>query len=739
MDRIAYLHQKELERLEIHEDMSSGKPALKLADDPAIMSLSFMLRKARMVEETLKQVEVRILPRELIVGTFLKTWIVADYTTYEERLQYADMNLAYPRRNNIYTENGEKIYSSSPLRLSEEELQNPYIVGWSWGHACGGFERILQMGYLGIAEEAERKISEMKQGTAADQEKIEFWQAVSICSRAVCRLSDRYADTLEKMALEEADLAQKAEYKQLAAMMRRVPARPAESFWDAVQSVWFSWMCSSRFNGTDLGRLDQYLYPYYEKDLEKGLITEDKAQELVSCFFLKCFESYISVSVYNKGTHPAVMLGGRKHDGTDGTNPLTMMCLKAAERFASPTPKVSVRVNKDTPKAILEQAHKMLMKGLNQPDFYADDNIISAYERIGVPYEDAVSYAQSTCEENSLAGISEDCTNEGPHCDVHDKVELAMRRVCAGEKADTFEAFMQLVEEEIRLCLLEEMEYHNEQTKKLAFFSPQPLHSAGIVGCLESGKDITAGGAKYNNTGSVIGGLATAADGLYAIRRLVYEEKRLTLPEFHEILKNDFGSHELLRQEILNKFPKFGNDIEEVDEIATRLFAVFSDELEKHKNCRGGVYKIGAWASEYRSAYPATPDGRKKGDTYATNISPTPGKDLKGATAILRSAASVNLRHCTAGGMVDVAMHPSCIRGEMGPEILRQLVMGYADMGGIGVQFNILDAEVLKEAQKNPAKYRSLMVRVWGYNDYFVSLDDECQQHIIARTIQETL
>lgn len=734
-----------------------------LMTEPGFAQMSFMKRKARMVEATLERVKVRVFPEELIVGTFLGTWIRTNYTSLEERRAFADMNHAFPRRNNRYV-NGQEIYYSKPLCLTEEELENPDCVNWSWGHSCGGFKRILEMGYEGIAEEAERKIAEHKAviqeqieqkqaelETAPVQdmagkimeleqirkeaaEKIEFWEAVITTTRAVCRLSERYADELERQASAMQSAERAREFRTIAALMRRVPACPAQTFREAVQSVWFSYMCCVKFNGTDLGRLDQYLYPYYRRDVEAGILTKEEAEELIGNFFLKCHEFYIAVP-NNAGLHPSIMLGGLNADGKDGTNDITYMCMRATERFETPNPKISVRINDQTPDEVFEIAHRMLLAGVNQPDFYSDDVVLPAYQRLGIPFEDAVEYAQSVCEELSLAGISEDCTNEGPHCDMHDKVKLAMERVSAGEKAETFEAFVGMVEEEIRKCIDDERKFHEIQTEKLRRFSPQPLHSAGIVGCLESGKDITAGGAKYNNTGSVVGGLASAADGLYAIRKLVYEEQRLTMAEFYQILLDDYEGNELLRMEILNKFPKFGNDDERVDQIAAHLFDVYADELEKYPNSRGGIYKIGAWASEYRSSYMATPDGRRRGDTFAVNISPTPGRDIKGVTAVMRSGTKINMKICTAGAMLDVAMNPGCIRGEHGVQILKQLIKAYGQLGGAGLQFNVIDAEVLRAAQEDPMKYRNLMVRVWGYNDYFVSLEKRKQEHVISRTI----
>ena len=706
---------------------------INLMEEPGFANMSFMKRKARMVEVALDHHGVRFFPGELLGGSFLGTRQAVIYNTYEERLKYADMNLAFPARNNYYID-GKEVYTSKARRLTEEDLKNPAHSGWSWGHSCGGFPRILAMGYQEISRQAKANIRAMEEANAVDIEKKDFWEAVSTTVEAVCRLSERHALELDSMAAEETDEVRKAELKQMAANMHKVPAYPAETFWEALQSVWFSFMVAIQFNGTDMGRLDQYLYPYYEKDLKAGILTKEKAEELIGNFFLKCFEQHI-VSVRHKGFHPSIMLGGLKADGVDGTNDLTLMCMRATERFATSAPKISVRINEQTPKEVFETAHRMLLKGINQPDFYADRVVIEAYQRIGVPFEDAVEFAQSVCEEISLAGISEDCTNEGPHCDIHDKVKLAMERVVAGEEADTYERFQEMVEEEIRKCILEEIEFHHEQTDKLRTFSPQPLHSAAIVGCLESGKDITNGGAKYNNTGSVIGGLATGSDGLYAIKRLVYDEKRLTMKEFYQILQDNYEGNEVLRLEILNKFPKFGNDDDRVDTIAARLFDVYADELEKHRNNRGGIYKIGAWASEYRSSYMATPDGRRQGDTFAVNISPTPGRDAKGVTAVIQSGAKINMKICTAGAMLDVAMNLACIRGESGVEILKQLVTSYGALGGSGLQFNILDADTLKDAQENPLKYKNLMVRVWGYNDYFVALDKERQEHIISRTI----
>ena len=737
MDRIDRIYARTQEMKKTWQGLDRTTDRINLLRESGFTEMSYMKRRARTIEAVLDDAWVRLFPDELLAGSFLRTFSPYINSTLEERRKYSDMNLAFPRRNNHIID-GQEFYSSKALRLTEAELENPDSSRWDWGHSCGGYPRILEMGYQGIIDDAKARIAAMDAAGEENIEKRDFYEAVITTVSAVLRYAQRHVSALEEAAAAESDETRKAELLQMAAHLRHVPANPPRTFWEALQSVWFAYICNIRFSGSDFGRFDQYMYPFYKHDIDAGILTKEQAQELIDCLFLKCDELQTAIPS-NAGLPPPIMLGGLRPDGVDGTNDVTIMCLLATERLKNPAPKLSVRINEQTPDIIFEIAHRMLLAGINQPDFYSDRNMIAAFERRGIPFEDACQYAQSICEEISLAGISEDVTNEGPHCDVHDKVKIAMERVSAGESADTFEDFLAMVEEEIRKCIREEIEFCEEQTEKLRTFNPQPLHSAAIVGCLESGKDITAGGAKYNNTGSVIGGLACASDGLYAIKNLCYDRKRLTISEFYEILKADYEGNELLRVEILNKFPKFGNDDDRVDAIAARLFDVYADELESHKNSRGGVYKVGAWASEYRSSYMATPDGRCKGDTFATNISPTPGRDLKGVTAAIRSGTKIRLGIACGGSMLDIAMNPSCIRGENGVEVLKQILTTYGTLGGIGMQFNIVDAEMLKDAMENPEKYRNLMVRVWGYNDYFTALTKFRQKHIINRTMHGSL
>ena len=310
-----------------------------------------------------------------------------------------------------------------------------------------------------------------------------------------------------------------------------------------------------------------------------------------------------------------------------------------------------------------------------------------------------------------------------------------MRR-CAGLDVD-FDGFLRQIEDEIRRQLRINVEFHNIQTVKLGNYAPQPLHSATIEGCIASGKDILQGGARYNNTGAKFRGVATAANSIYAIKRLVFDEKRLALGEFLTILENNYDGQEALRAEILAKFPKYGNDQEEVDCYAAMMFDVYADELGRHTNSRGGCFKVGAWATGYVDQFMATPDGRKKGDSIAVNISPTPGTDRKGATAVIRSCTRIRQEACSGGSMVDVTLPPASIRGPKGVQVLRQLVETYCALNGSAVQFNFVDSAMLTRAQEDPAAYSNLMVRVWGYNDFFVSLDKGMQRHILDRTRNE--
>ena len=709
----------------------SYRMCINMFESPAYANASFMKRRAMYVEKMLSSIELRFFSDELVVGSIMGVFPRMIAETYEERKVYARLSLAFPARNTVY---GTNDYTRDNRCLSDEELHNTERGRWSWGHSCFGLQKILTKGYLSIAQDAEKQIADMQASGQIDLQKIEFWESVSACCHAVINYAERHAVALEAMAADAPNSMRRDELLRLAARIRRVPAFPASSFAEAVQSTWFSFMCHIMFSGTDLGRLDQYLYPYYAADIEKGILTAEQAQELLDCMWVK-FTEWRRWHPHDRGSHPSIMLAGVNADGQDGTNAVTYLCLNATRHVGAPTPKLSVRVNEQTPSELYELAHDMLTSGLMMPDFYNERAIINAYAQYGIPFQDAVCFSQSVCEEISLAGISEECTNEGPHIDLHDLVMLSLRKL-AGQNV-SFDQILSQVDAEIAEKVRTEVDFHNEQTALLCHYLPQPLHSATIEGCVESGKDIYAGGTKYNNTGSAISGIATASNSLYTIKRLVYDEKRLTIPQMLDILDHDYQGNELLRTEILSKFPKYGNDDQDVDQYAVRMFETFSDELGKYRNSRGGVFKVGAWASEFRSNYPATPDGRKRFDSFAVNVSPTPGTDQQGATSVIRTTTKLGLNRCTAGGMTDVTLSPSCIKGENGADILRSLVQTYCQLDGCGLQFNLVDSAMLENAQKYPHKYKNLMVRVWGYNDYFVSLPDDMKRHIVDRTKHE--
>lgn len=692
---------------------------------------SFMLRRGMLVKKLLSSLPLRFFDDELITGSILGIMPDLITDTYEERSIYADISLAFPARNTVF---GSDAYCPENRHLTKDELHTNGSGRWNWGHSCYGLEKILKKGYMGIARDAQQNLDELQTRGDADDEQIDFLTSVIMCCEAVTDFANRYSAALLEKAKVETNDAKAFELKKAAICAAHVPANPASSFYEALQSTWFSFMCNLIFNGTDLGRFDQIIYPYYQKDLNAGLITPYDAQEMLDCLWVKFTEWHIWHPT-DKGAHPSIMLSGVDARGVDGTNDLTYMCLNATRHVGAPHPKLSLRINDQTPPALFDLAHDMLLHGLMMPDFYNETSVIKAYEKLGVPYADAVCFAQSVCEEVSLAGLCEDCTNEGPHVDLHHMVMSALR--LSEHDNASFEQLLSRVDSQIVDRVAKEVAFHNLQTEKLRRFLPQPLHSATIQGCVESGRDILAGGAKYNNTGSVLSGIATASNSLYTVKRLVYDEKRLTIKELLSIVDNDWNGHETLRAEILSKFPKYGNDIDKVDQYAVRMFKVFADELGKYKNSRGGIFKVGAWASEYRSNYQATPDGRKRWDSFAVNVSPTPGSDTKGATAVIRTASKLGLNRCTAGGMIDITLSPSCIRGDKGIDVLKQLVYTYCALGGAAIQFNFVDSTILENAARDPLKYKNLMVRVWGYNDYYVALPPRMQKNILDRTKRE--
>lgn len=635
------------------------------------------------------------------------------------------------------------------LRLAYEMMPDlQYLLIDLQGHIVPGYHRVLEVGFEGIARMAESKAEELKASGKSVKElkrQLDFLQSVQVAAKAVCQFSYRYADLAEEMA-KKAEGRRREELLAISERCRWVPARPPRTFWEALQSIWMTLVVLVISYGFDnvftSGRVDQYLWPYYKADIEAGRITREEALEAIEEFLVKIAGNL----VFGPNN---ITIGGLDREGKDATNEVSYLFLEALENIRGLGDGLAVRISDRTPHDFLIRAIKTheITGGVA---FYNDDIIIRDLLEEGYSLEDARDYSIVGCVEPAGTGFDNSYT-AGNAINFVCCLEMALnrgkrlfvgaRRVGARTKDPRrFRSFDEVKE------AFERQVSHSVSTlvrmaeikDRLFMQFPTPLLSATIEGCLESGLDLTWGGARYNNAHVNAQGLATVANSLAAIRWAVFEERIVSMPELIKALRRNFKGYEHLRQVLLRKAPKFGNDDDRVDGIAAWACEMFVNEVRKHKCWRGGRYRPSMFSSGTQdmegSICGATPDGRLAGDPVSNGISPTNGTEWTGMTAVLHSVARAGSTFMSDGTALNINISPSTLANDENVEKMAALLEAYFVMGGRHVQFNPVDAETLRDAQNHPEKYPDLTVKVSGYSARFIDLSRSLQDDIIART-----
>ena len=533
---------------------------------------------------------------------------------------------------------------------------------------------------------------------------------------ALIDLCDRYAAAAAEQG--KADIAE---------TLKRVPRYAARGFRDALQMLriinFAAWL-EGNYHVT-MGRFDLYCWPYLEKDLKEGLLTEDQALDLLCDFFLSFNkDTDLYYSIYRGDNGQSFTLGGVDRDGKPVFNPLSRLCLLASKRLKVIDPKINIRVNKETPLEIYEWGSELTAVGLGFPQYTNDDIVIPGFMKKGYTLEDARDYAIAACWEIVVPVLSADIINVGA-MSYAKVVDRAFHE--ALPHAATFEAFYQSV----RQGIFDECEAITEKIRNV-WYIPSPFY-----GMFFPAEDISKGG-KYNNFGIHGTGVATAADSLAAVRKYVFDEASITPQDYIAAVDTDFEGDPELLAKLRYETPKMGNDDDYVDELAVRLLADFADALENKRNCRGGFYRAGTGSAMYylwhAEQIGASPDGRRKGEGLGTNYSASLYARNQGPFSIVKSFCKPDLTRNINGGPLTLEFHSSTFRGDDGIKKLALLVRSFVLLGGHQIQLNTVDFETLKDAQQHPEKYPQLIVRIWGWSAYFVELDKRYQDHVIARS-----
>ncbi|MFC2017606.1 pyruvate formate lyase family protein, partial [Chloroflexota bacterium] len=569
-----------------------------------------------------------------------------------------------------------------------------------------------------------------------------------------------------KKASEEKDPQRKAELEKIAEICRQVPANPARTFREALQSLWFYhvalWMEHNAI-AVCAGRIDQYLYPYYKKDIEEGKLTREQAQELLECLWVKFSEMHFFLNKAAAEIQPGyvafqdITCGGITESGQDAVNELSYMMLQATMDVRLAEPHLSVKYNKaKNPDSFLRKAVELAALGTGHPPFHNDERGIRYVLDWGIPFDEAYNWSPRGCMEVGLMGkcgslSSHQCINTAVVLElallngVHRRTQTRLPVPQTGDPRTfrTYEEFKGAVKAQLSYLIKKACETGQMVEVMQQHYRPVLVTSLSFEECIENAKDLLAGGAKYNpGPDIVIGGTTDFANSLAAVKKLIYEDKKLTWDELLEALDNDFEGYEQI-QEMCLAAPKYGNDIPEVDEIATEITRFAAEEVRKYRGLHGGRRSVMSGGAAIHLIYGAhagaLPSGRKAWVPLADGISPMQGTDRKGPTAVLKSISKCCLDLYTRGSLINMKFDPSLFNDERGIGDFMSLIKSWHDLGLYHIQFNVVSPEILREAQKHPEKYRGLLVRVSGYSAYFVELDRGIQEDIISRTTQETM
>lgn len=738
-----------------------------------------ILKRALSLYNALTQLEIGIEPEEMIVGNRTKgvrygvvfpeagsSWIEEEIETLPTRPQ--DRFLVRPEDIQTFR---EVIYPYWKGKCMEDVLKQRYgdeikaiaeVVkinqkDHAQGHICPDVNKWLRLGPKGIMEEAQQYLK-----TCNDEAK-DFYEAIQIVMSGVCTFMMRYHDLL----LEESKKEEHAEWKdnmiEVARICKSLSERPAQTFHEALQAVWFLFTVlhmESNASSFSPGRLDEILIPYYEKDVKKGILDEQKALEMIECLWLK-FNQIVYLRNKNSAKYFAgfpigfnIAIGGMDAHGNDYSNTLSHLFLTAQEHLGLPQPNLSVRLHKKTNDDLLKHAIRVVAKGSGMPQFFNDESIIPALMKSGIREEDAKDYAIVGCVEVTTQGNNLGWSDAAMF-NLNKALELTLHHgkcLLTGKQLgldlgslSTYKTYEELEDafgKQIQ-HFMERMVKACEQVEKAHIDTlPSPFLSSVIDDCMEKGMDVTQGGAHYNLSGIQMIQVANLADSLAAIKKLVYEEHRISAKDLESALEDNFEHQQVIRTMLLNKCPKYGNDESWVDEIGAKWARFFQQGLKQYKNYRNGPYNTGMYTVSAHvpmgEHVGASADGRYAKSPLADGgMSPVYGRDIKGPTAVLKSVSKMDNVLTTNGGLLNMKFLPEFFKTESGIDKFAMFLRAFVDLEFPHIQFNVVRKEDLLEAQKNPEQYRSLTVRVAGYTAYFVELAQELQNEIIARTSYE--
>jgi formate C-acetyltransferase len=767
--------------------------------------LGGILRRAKAMKAVFENIPIRIGDGEVIVGaqsakyragalypencvSFIRDEVVSGTIQTREIDPYiiADEDRAYIDKTIDYWLHGESTFAKTQAyyvdQYAAHDPNGVTMIGRMTisdtpvGHFVTGYDKAIRVGFKAIREEAERRQEEILAQTMPGDtvNQYNFYRAVAIVCDGMITLTKRYAALAERMLEVERDPGRKMELELMARTLNRIMEYPATNFIEALQCLYMYQTClclEGNMHGISIGRVDQYLGDFLERDLADGAITEEYAQELLDLFYLKVAEMNKPWSLGATQSAPGytsgqmMCMGGVDKDGNDASNRVTYMMLQAMGRLVLHDPPQSLRVHKNTPPELWEAAIETSKICGGVPTFENDDIIVPALMKRGLTLEDARNYSPIGCVEPGGNG------NDWPACggtgsmsyiNLPNAVWLAINdgRLPApfnmappapeGAEAprpglptghlyemQSFDEVLDAYKKQVDYFVRWHVMVNNAAEYVTRELLPLPVVSATMGGCMESGTDVMYGGAKYNGSGIPGIGIGNVADSLFMIKHLCFDTKKCTTRELYDALVNNWKGYEELQLYIKNSCPHYGNAIGEVDDLAAWASATFAETVTSCTGPRGrytaAMFPVTANVM-FGSMTAATPDGRDAGVPLADGISPVQQMDKNGPTAVIRSVSAIDQSVFANGTLLNMKLSPSCLRGEDGVRKLAQLIATYFNLGGMEVQINVISADTLKNAQRNPQEYKDLVVRVAGFSAYFVELHITGQNDLISRT-----